>query len=160
MSSVSFIEAYAGCDFGGGNRFRLSTFGVSRLVFKCSDSWLGWTLILEPACLASNPRIGHIQRDAYTLATVDTLRAHGPFAVAIDDGSHFLNHQQFFVEHYAHLLSEIGIGCVERRARPVAHIAILYAKLPEGFMGYTLDLRLSDRRYDSLLFFFCRKGTP
>lgn len=110
-----------------------------------------------PDCVRANKGVEHWQRDAYTKDVVEILShpSYAPFAFICDDGSHFLNHQQFFVEHYPQLLSEEGIGCVEDIQDP-SHIAILHAKLPPGFIGFTVDLRLADSRYDSLLYLFAR----
>jgi len=110
-----------------------------------------------PKCLVGRSGVQHRQMDAYTMEAVEYLKYHGPFAYICDDGSHFLNHQQFFAEHYCHLLSEDGIGCIED-LQDSKHVAELHAKLPTEFIGFTIDLRRADSRYDSLLWCFMRKG--
>lgn len=109
-----------------------------------------------PQCLWGREGIRHYQMDAYTPAAIGFLKSHGEYACVIDDGSHFLNHQQFFVENYAHLLTANGIAIIEDIQDPT-HIAQLHSQLPDGFMGYVIDLRLNDSRYDSLLYCFSRK---
>lgn len=111
-----------------------------------------------PSVLSGQPRIKHYQQDAYTPQFVETLRAYGPFAVMIDDGSHFLHHQMFFAEHYPTLLAPEGL-CIIEDVQSYDHVSALIGKIPQGFMGYAIDLRWADDRYDSLLLCIERKGT-
>jgi len=119
--------------------------------FQNARKVIGIDISPTPECVQSQSQIEHWQRDAYTMDTIAKLRGYGRFAFLCDDGSHQLGHQEFFVEHYVPLLSEDGIAIVEDLQRP-EHVAALHAKLPQGFMGYAIDLRISDSRYDSHIF--------
>ena len=54
-----------------------------------------------------------INGDAYTQKMLDILGAIGKFDVIIDDGSHYLFHQKFVIDHYCNLLTDDGILIIE-----------------------------------------------
>jgi len=110
----------------------------------------------SPQCLLGKTRLHHYKQDAYTHETISLLEQHGPFAVIIDDGSHFLHHQLFFAEHMSKLLSKDGIGAIED-IQSYEHVPAIIGKLPKEFYGFAVDLRYADDRYDSLICVFARK---
>lgn len=151
FQSVGFDNVLeVGCDGGGGilsyaDWFYRNGGGIPQQFISCDIS-------PRPDSLDENKEIIHYQGNAYSLEFVNkALKMHAPYSALIEDGPHTLGTQLFFVEHYAKLLSPDGIGIVEDIQDP-AHIAQLHAKLPPGFSGYTVDLRIADNRYDSLLF--------
>lgn len=129
-----------------------------RAWFNESRIVIGMDINPSPASVQHQKLILHLQCDAYTPSALESLKSQSPFAYLCDDGSHQLGHQLFFAEHYPQLLSEDGIGCIEDIQDP-AHIAYLHSKLPPEFTGFTVDLRLADSRYDSLIWLFFRKDS-
>jgi SAM-dependent methyltransferase len=109
-----------------------------------------------PECLKNQERVTHWQRDAYTRESISELSKYGPFACLIDDGSHFLHHQHFFAEHMSKLLAEDGIGVIED-VQSYDHVPQLIGKLPKEMIGFAVDLRYADDRYDSLCLAFIRR---
>lgn len=113
---------------------------------------IGMDISACPQIVRSYDRVSHVQGNAYTADKVFEIGREGDIAVAIDDGPHTIESQEFFVQNYLPLLTQYGIGVVEDLQHS-SHIAKLHAKLPPGFMGYGVDLRHQDGgRYDSLLF--------
>ena len=51
--------------------------------------------------------------DAYSDWAVRVLGALGKFNVIIDDGSHYLFHQKYVIDHYCDLLTDDGILIIE-----------------------------------------------
>lgn len=102
------------------------------------------------------PTICHYKRDAYCQDGVTLMKGHAPFAVIVDDGPHSIESQEFFVRHYPQMLSRDGVAICEDVQSP-AHIDRLFKALPDGFTGYSIDMRLADNRYDSLIFVVERK---
>lgn len=98
----------------------------------------------------------HIQRDAYNEHTINFVKDYEPFSVIIDDGSHFLEHQLFFCRNYPQFLTEDGIAIIED-VQNTDYIEQFNDALPEGFMGFAIDLRYAEpRRYDNLIFCIVR----
>jgi len=145
-----------GCDGGGGILSYAEWFSrqagimLPRQLISCDIS-------PRPESLDANKQITHYQGNAYDGDFIrDVIEKHGPYAVMVEDGPHTLGSQQFFVQHYPPMLTKNGIAIVEDIQHP-EHITELYRRLPEGFVGYAVDLRLADSRYDSLLFVIHRK---
>jgi len=110
-----------------------------------------------PAWMVGHPRITHFQRDAYTEEFFQFLKSTHTFHIALDDGSHQLGHQEFFCQHYPHLLTQDGIAIVEDIAEH-AHIAHLAKFVPPEFFCYGIDLTMHDGgRYDNRLMVIHRK---
>lgn len=116
----------------------------------------GMDIQTKPNSLDSNDRVTFIQGDAYTMASVEMFSKLGPFAWIVDDGSHTLESQMMFCRHYAPLLSDEGVACVED-VQDANHFQALAAVLPKEFFGYGIDLRMHDGRYDNLLFVIQRR---
>jgi len=116
---------------------------------------IGMDINPAPEAVQGQQRVVHIQEDAYNTNSVKKLKDYH-FTAMIDDGPHTLESQLFFVEFYVPLLSEDGIAVVED-VQDIEHISKLAGKLPPGFMGYGVDLRWADDRYDSILFVAQRK---
>lgn len=112
---------------------------------------IGMDPFFAPEVLKGYPRIHHFKQDAYAVQSVDMLVPMGPFAVAVDDGPHSLESQLFFARNYPRLLSRDGIAIIEDIQSP-DHIKPIFEAMPHGFTGYAIDMRLADRRYDSLIF--------
>lgn len=109
-----------------------------------------------PQCLWGRDGLHHYQMDAYTPEAIGFLKSHGEYAFLCDDGSHFLNHQFFFAEHYPKLLSRNGIAIIED-VQSWDHVAQIIGRAPEEFLAYGVDLRWADERYDSALVVIERK---
>jgi 23S rRNA U2552 (ribose-2'-O)-methylase RlmE/FtsJ len=108
-----------------------------------------------PESIVGSKSVLHIQHDAYSQSALDML-AKLRFAVMIDDGPHSIESQEYFVRNYPKLLTYDGIAVVED-VQDIAHIDRLHAALPEGFIGYPIDLRRINNRYDDILFVVTRK---
>lgn len=50
-----------------------------------------------------------IQSDAYAESTLELVKPHAPFHLIIDDGTHNIEHQQFFFKHYLQYLDTPGV---------------------------------------------------
>lgn len=129
---------------GGGFTLALNDYFPSAVV-RCMD------INPCPASICGNDAIEHFQMDAYTEEAVREFGAGAKYSCFIEDGSHFLNHQRFFVANYPPLLTSDGIAVVED-VQDIAHFADLAKHVPAGFFGYGIDLRMHDDRYDNLLF--------
>lgn len=123
--------------------------------FKNADHLVGMDIQARPASLDGQDRILFYQGDAYS--EYQRLQCNeSTFAVLVDDGPHTIGSQIFFVQKYVPFLLPDGIAIIEDVQSP-DYIAQLYANLPVGFIGYSVDLRLADNRYDSLLFVIERR---
>jgi hypothetical protein len=79
-----------------------------------------------------------IHGDAYQKETLDLVRPHAPFHLLIDDGTHRMDHQQFFFEHYSQFCAVPGvIWCediqdsqVEARLKSIDDPRINVVKVP------------------------------
>lgn len=100
--------------------------------------------------------IFHTQGDAYTQDTLSFYRAMDLFDIIIDDGPHTIGSQEFFVQHYPHLLTGDGIAIVEDIQEP-HHATHLASLVPEGFFSMVVDLRHVNGRYDDVLLVIFRK---
>jgi demethylmacrocin O-methyltransferase len=100
-------------------------------------------------------RIEFLQRDAYTAGTVEELRALGPFDVLIDDGSHMLEHIQFFARHYTQLLAPGGALVIED-IQDQAWVADILQAFPEDVRERVrfVDRRGVKGRYDDMMLVF------
>jgi cephalosporin hydroxylase len=105
-----------------------------------------------PPATAGSPRIRHVEADAYTDATVEALRAEGPFDVLIDDGSHALAHLQFFAEKYTSLLAPGGVLVIED-VETIDWVPDILRAFPEAVRDkvQVLDRRDVKNRYDDIL---------
>lgn len=140
-----------GCD-GGGGVLSYADYFSKRGGILLPQEFISCDISPRPSSLDLNKRIIHYQGDAYRLDFInEVLKSHAPYAVQIDDGPHTLSSQTFFVEHFPQMLSERGVAIVED-LQSWDHVALLHGKLPAGFVGYGVDLRWQDDRYDSLLF--------
>jgi cephalosporin hydroxylase len=145
-----------GCDGGGGILSYAEWFSRQAGIFL-PRQFVSCDISPRPASLDANKQIIHYQGDAYQLSFIEeVLKKHGPFAVIVEDGPHTLGSQEFFVQHYTHLLTERGIALIEDIQRP-EHVPYLIGKIPQGFVGYAVDLRHTDDRYDSLILAIERK---
>lgn len=100
--------------------------------------------------------IVHLQRNAYEQEQINEL-AWGPrFDVIIDDGPHSIESQEWFARNYPQLLASDGIAIIEDVQQP-EYIQRIADCVPEGFIGYCIDLRHVNGRYDDLLFVIHRK---
>lgn len=107
-----------------------------------------------PEALTGKSGITFHQKNAYLKTTVDSLAS--PFAAIIEDGSHFLTDQEFFVRNYPLLLSECGIAIVED-IQELGHVQHLAKLVPSGFFSMGIDVRHIGDRYDNLLLAIWRK---
>jgi len=108
-----------------------------------------------PGHLKENPRITHYVQDAYsTLPT--NIFGNTNFDIIIDDGPHTLDSLKLFCHLYPQLLTADGIAIIEDIQKP-EYIQQLGACVPEGFIGYGIDLRHVNGRYDDILFVIQRK---
>jgi predicted O-methyltransferase YrrM len=57
-----------------------------------------------------------IAGDAYKNGFLGTISGKGKFDIIIDDGSHEIQHQIFFINHYIDLLTDDGILIIEEAA--------------------------------------------
>lgn len=75
------------------------------------------------------------------------------FDVMIDDGSHDLEHQIYFLQKYLHFLKDDGIFIIED-VQNIEHIEIFKQFTPENYKKYieVYDLRVNKGRYDDILF--------
>lgn len=138
-----------GCDGGGGILSYADYFSGGNMTPR---EFISCDISPRPDSLDSNSAIRHYQGDAYRLDFInEVLKKHAPYAAIIEDGPHTLSSQMFFVEHFPNLLSRDGVAICED-IQDAAHISQLHGKLPQGFVGYGIDLRWQDNRYDSLLF--------
>lgn len=106
-----------------------------------------------PSAIIGHPKIEHIQIDAYTQEAVSQagLWAGVGYSLICEDGPHYLSTQEFFVANYPQLLHPEGLAVVEDVA-DISHIPILAAQLPPGFVGFGVDMRHTNGRYDDILF--------
>lgn len=68
-----------------------------------------------------------LQCDAYTHEAINSLKFK--YDIIIEDGSHELDHQLFFMEHYFSLLNPGGILVVEDLI--IEHVEIIKEKFPD-----------------------------
>lgn len=85
-------------------------------------------------------------------------RLVGKFDIIIDDGSHEMSHQIFFVKHYCDLLTDEGLLIVEDVLTPNV-IPELIKALPPDFSYISVDMTEGDSVVDSRLFIAHRKYT-
>lgn len=164
---ASYFEVYDRlfCNFRGTGRpiLEIGTDGGGGLMsyseyFSSASIW-GMDISPAPEHIKQHTVISHWQINAYSSEAVETAShalKFGGFQVIIDDGPHSVESQEFFVRFYPPLLSDTGMAIVEDIQDPT-YIERLHRCLPEGFLGYAIDLRLADNRYDSLLFVIQRK---
>ena len=108
-----------------------------------------------------------IQADAYCEETIKNLSGHGPFHLIIDDGSHHVKDQIFFLKNYKKLLAIPGIlvcedvfedqlqevydGAVSPGFSDIHYIRTAAIRIPEGkrkgsYLGNLLFyMQLSER---------------
>lgn len=112
---------------------------------------------IQPRPESLGERITFYQANAYSQEGHNLLfsKCENPFALIVDDGSHFLGHQQFFCKTYPHLLSQDGLAIVED-VPSIDHIAELAKAVPPGFYSFAIDLRHYGR-YDNILFVITRE---
>jgi len=119
LKAPRILEIGSGCQaiMGGGYRagasaraFR-SFFGATVVTMDCSD---------EAARIDQGEGIIACVADAYSTAGYEAAVAHGPYDMAIDDGSHLLEHQIDFVERYRPLVAPGGVIVVEDLTRGAA----------------------------------------
>lgn len=139
-----------GTDGGGGLRMYQDYFPYGMIY--------GIDIAPTPDAAKDQPRIMHLQADAYTTTMVNAWKQLCPslFHVIIDDGPHTLGSQEFFVQHYPNLLTPDGIAIVED-IQDWAHVAHLAALVPPGFFTMGIDLRHCNGRYDDILLVIFRK---
>lgn len=90
-----------------------------------------------------------IQDEAYNEKIVEYLRTHEePFDILIDDGSHKLEHQLFFLEHYSQLAAEHGLLIIEDFANLDNNLLTIQTQYPDIFV---IDNRLNGYEHDSVL---------
>lgn len=130
-----------GTDGGGGLLMYEDWFPNSTIV--------GVDISPEPSSIESKMRIIHHQCDAYR--EIGYLAGYGRFALVIDDGPHSIESQEFFVASYPLILNPGGLAVVEDIQHP-DHIQRLARHVPDGMMGFSIDLRHVNDRYDDLLF--------
>lgn len=145
-----------GCDGGGGILSYEEFF--SRAGILLPRRFVSCDISPEPDSLKLHKSVmrTHFQLDAYTQESLSLLSSLGPFSLMIDDGPHTLGSQQWFVQNYPCLLTGDGLAIVED-IQDIAHIQELAKCVREGFMGYAIDLRHVNGRYDDLLFVIQRK---
>lgn len=112
---------------------------------------IGMDINPKPPAILGHDRINHLQQNAYA-SNFGIIAAD----IIIDDGSHFLENQIFFVKYYTHILKEHGLLIVED-VQDISHIKKLADALPEGFNHACIDLRTVKDRYDDILFVAWKK---
>lgn len=118
---------------------------------------LGIDIHAIPDGVKGQPRIVHMQDDAYTMAKVNELALSPRFDIQIDDGPHSIESQEFFVQHYPNLLGPGGVAIVEDVQAP-EHIARLARLVPPEFFAYGIDLTMHDGgRYDNRILVIQRR---
>ncbi len=138
-----------GTDGGGGLRMYQDYFPAGNIV--------GVDISPTPDAAKGQPRITHLQFDAYTKQAISALELeYEMFEVIIDDGPHTLGSQEFFVQNYPSLLSEDGIAIIED-IQSIEHVPHLAALVPQGFFAMGIDLRSNNGRYDDILLVVFRK---
>jgi hypothetical protein len=116
----------------------------------------GMDILPEPRVIGGHPRVHYHQSDAYSPEGIETMRAHAPFALIIDDGPHTLASQKTFCANYPGLLSPEGLCIIEDVQNP-EHFAQLAAAVPSEFFTSGIDLRWHSRAHDNLLFIIQRR---
>lgn len=97
-----------------------------------------------------------IYGDAYSKEVVDKLEPN-TYHIIIDDGSHEVPHQVFFIENYLKLLTDDGLMIVEDVPDASNTIPKLVAKVPQGYNHCVIDLRTREHNTkDSILFLVWR----
>lgn len=99
-----------------GRPLRLLEIGVSKYGTGSLKAFQELEIVSEVVAIDVEPYIGtpadhatFYHKDAYQHSTIDMLKEkHDPFDIIIDDGSHDVAHQSFFLEHYGQLLAEGG----------------------------------------------------
>jgi hypothetical protein len=78
----------------------------------------------------------------------------------MDDGSHHLEHQKFFIEHYSKLLTDDGMLVVEDIA-DINYLTELFAAVPVELRPFTflIDRRLVKGRSDDILLIIDKNGS-
>jgi len=140
-----------GCDGGGGILTYadwVASYGNPKAINR---NYVSCDIAPRPPSLDLNPAISHHQIDAYKPESVAMLEMYAPFVIQIDDGPHTLGSQIFFAQNFPKMLSENGIAIIED-VQKTEHIPQLHGALPPGFVGFAVDLRFTDDRYDSSLF--------
>lgn len=119
---------------------------------------LGIDIAPAPDAIKGQPRIVHMQDDAYTMKKVNELAFSPRFDIQIEDGPHSIESQEFFVQHYPNLLAPGGIAIVED-VQDASHIHRLSALVPSGFFCFGIDLTMhDDHRYDNRLLVIQNSG--
>ena len=146
--TIAMLEI--GTDGGGGLRMYQDYFRDGMIY--------GIDIAPTPDAARDQHRIMHLQADAYTTSMVDSWKQFCPslFDIIIDDGPHTIGSQEFFVQHYPHLLSPDGIAIVED-IQDWNHVAHLAKLVPDGFFTMGIDLRHVNGRYDDILLAIWRK---
>lgn len=116
----------------------------------------GMDISPEPHALKGQQRIKFYQGDAYSPKGFETIRAHAPFALCVDDGPHTISSQITFCQRYPTLLSENGLAICED-VQHIGDFVELSRALPPDFFGFGIDLRMHDGRYDNLVFVITRR---
>ena len=90
--------------------------------------------------------------DAYTKRTVESY-GDQKFDIIIDDGSHVVEHQIFFIQNYFDLLKDDGVMIIED-IQNFDHCEFFYYYVPEEYRGCVsiYDLRHENNGYDNVLF--------
>ena len=99
-----------------GRKLRILELGVSKYGTGSLKAFQELEIVEEVVAIDLEPYIGTLadhatfyHTDAYQHSTIDMLKQkHEPFDIIIDDGSHEVEHQAFFLQHYGQLLAEGG----------------------------------------------------
>lgn len=153
--SLRYVEGSVGewgCDGAGGILTYCDWFERNS---ECARNYITCDISPRPSSLANKPGIVHLQGNAYSPEGVARMRQFAPFACQVEDGPHDLGSQRFFVENYPHLLAARGLAILEDIQSP-EHVPILIGALPQGFIGMSVDMRIADSRYDSLVLLIIR----
>jgi hypothetical protein len=111
----------------------------------------------RPETLKEFDSIFHLQMDAYTDACLTELQACGPFALIVDDGPHSVESQIWCVKNLPQFLSDDGMLIVE----DIHHrstVDLMNGVVPEGFIGFEIDLDRVATIPDDRLFVVTRKN--
>lgn len=109
----------------------------------------------QPGALESlaiyGDKVKCIVDNAYTLASIEKMRAIGPFDFIIDDGPHTLDSMLFMASEYSHLLSHNGIMIIED-IQDIRWCETIKKAFPQELQEYVSihDIRYVKGRYDDI----------
>jgi hypothetical protein len=122
----------------------------------------------NPVTYEMNPVVPTLSRislfmsvDAYNTDNVNAmLRSPIRFNLIMDDGSHHLEHQKFFIEHYSKLLTDDGMLVVEDIA-DINYLPELFAAVPVELRPFVflIDRRMVKGRSDDILLIIDKNGS-